>query len=150
MKNYLQKKFNKNGVFLVIEDDLSGSKIRGAFKVLNDKPAIYSTRKHNRITDIYFALFHELDHLKSDYSGAKSGSLISFDKNDKVGYELKTDKQIFNWVADDKTYNVIKKDYQNVNERVIKAFFAYRLAHDGIISYQSKFYQNNNILINLD
>lgn len=146
----LVEKFNENGVFLVIEDDLSGSKIRGAFKVLNDKPAIYLTRKHKRIADIYFALFHELAHLKSDYSRAKSGSLISFDKNDKVDYELKADKQAFNWMVDDKTYNEIKKDYQNVPDEVIKAFFAYRLAHDGIISYQSKFYQNNNILINLD
>lgn len=103
------EKFNENGVFLVIEDDLSGSKIRGAFKVLNDKSAIYLTRKHNRITDIYFALFHELAHLKSDYSRAKRGSLISFDKNDKVDYELKADKQAFNWMVDDKIYNEIKK-----------------------------------------
>lgn len=76
---------------------------------MNDKPAIYLTRKHKRISDIYFALFHELDHLKSDYSRAKRGSLISFDKNDKVDYELKADKQAFNWMVDDKTYNVIKK-----------------------------------------
>ena len=67
------------------------------------------TRKHNRITDVYFALFHELDYLKSDYSRAKSSSLISFDKNDKADYELKADKQAFNWMVDDKIYNVIKK-----------------------------------------
>ena len=111
-----RRKINENSVFLVIEDDLSGSKIRGAFKVSNDKPAIYLTRKHKRIAD----------------------------------YELKSDKQAFDWMVDDKNYNEIKKDYKNANEKVIKSFFAYRLTYDGIISYQSKFYQNNNILINLD
>lgn len=146
----LVEKFNENGVFLVIEDDLTGSKIRGAFKVLNDKPAIYLTRKHKRIADIYFALFHELAHLKRDYSRAKRGSLISFDKNDQKDYELNADKQAFNWMIDDKTYNGIKKNYENIKNGVIKSFLAYRLANDGIISYKSNFYQNNNILLNLE
>lgn len=73
----LIEEFNKNGIYLAIEDDLTGTKVRGAFKVLNDKPAIYITRKHKRYADIYFALLHELAHCKSDFNRAKSGSIIS-------------------------------------------------------------------------
>ena len=73
----LIKVFNDNGIFLAIEKDLTGSKIRGAFKVLNIKPAIYITKKHKRYADIYFALLHELAHCKSDFNRAKSGSWIS-------------------------------------------------------------------------
>lgn len=62
----LVEEFNKNGIYLFIEDDLPGTKTRGAFKVLNNTPAIYLTRKHKRIADIYFALLHELAHYKSD------------------------------------------------------------------------------------
>ena len=50
----LIKVFNENGVYLVIEDDISGSKIRGAFKVHRDALAIYITRKYKRIADVYF------------------------------------------------------------------------------------------------
>ena len=35
-----------NGIYLVIQSDLPGSKIRGAFKVNKDIPAIYLTLKH--------------------------------------------------------------------------------------------------------
>ena len=146
----LIEKFNENGVFLVIEDDLAGSKIRGAFKVLNNKPAIYLTRKHKRIADIYFSLLHELAHLKSDYTKAKSGVVISYEENEKLDFEEKADKQAFNWMVEDEIYNNIKYEYNNIPESIIKSFLVYRLANDGIISYKSKLYQKNNILINLD
>ena len=142
--------FNANGIFLVIEDDLPGSKVRGAFKVLNNKPAIYLTRKHKRIADIYFALLHELAHLKSDYSRAKSGSIVSYEIEENVDYEKRADKQAFNWMIDDKIYNNLKYNYDNIPECVVKSFLVYRLARDGIISYKSKLYQKYNILTNLD
>ena len=52
----LIKEFNKNGIYLAIEDDLPGSKIRGAFKVLNDKPAIYIKQKS--IKDLLIYILH--------------------------------------------------------------------------------------------
>ena len=77
-KEELTKVFNENGIYLVIEDDLDNSKVRGAFRVHNDKPAIYLTTKYKRYADIYFALLHELAHCKSDFNRAKNGSLISY------------------------------------------------------------------------
>ena len=145
-KDDLIKLFNDNGIYLAIEDDLPGAKIRGAFKVLGDKPAIYITRKHKRYADVYFALLHELAHCKSDFNRAQKGSLISLTDNEEIDdYEIRADKQAFNWMIDDELYNKIKSDYKNVeNYNVIKSFFAYRLANDKIIVYSSNFYQTNN------
>lgn len=145
----LISEFNNNGIYLVIQDDLKGSKIRGAFKVLNDKPAIYLTRKHKRIADVYFALLHELAHCKSDYNRAKSGSIVSYlDKNNIDDYEIKADVKAFEWMINNTDYEKIKIDINNINDKkIIKSFAVYRLANDHLISYSSDLYQKNNILI---
>ena len=148
-KNKLVKVFNENGIFLAIESDLSGSKIRGAFRVLNNKPAIYITTKHKRFADIYFALLHELAHCKSDFNIAKKGSIISYaDEWCNEDYEERADKTAFNWMINDNDYFIIKDNKDYTNNNVIKSFLVYRLAHDKIISYSSKMYQENNKLIN--
>lgn len=148
-KEELIKKFNEYGIFLAIEKDLKGSKIRGAFKVLNDKPAIYISKKHNRYADIYFALLHELAHCKSDFNRAKSGSIVSTDDDtDLEDYELKADSTALNWMINDSLYNIIKDNYKDIDSfDVIKSFFVYRLAKDNIIKYSSDLYQNNNLLL---
>ena len=151
-KNELIKQFNENGIFLAIENDLKGSKIRGAFKVLNDKPAIYITKKYKRYADIYFALLHELAHCKSDFNRAKSGSIVSIeDQFDKEEYELKADKTALNWMINDKEYELIKNEYNDIdNLNVVKSFYVYRLAKDKIIDYSSKLYQENNKLLDIN
>lgn len=148
-KDILIKVFNENGIFLAIENDLKGAKIRGAFKVLNNKPAIYITKKHKRYADIYFALLHELAHCKSDFNRAKNGSIVSLqDDKDESDYEIRADKTAYNWMVCDELYEKIKNDYKNMdNYDVVKSFFVYRLAKDGILSYSSKMYQENNKLI---
>lgn len=140
----LKKKFNECGIFLAIEEDLKGSKIRGAFRVHNNKPAIYLTKKYKRIADVYFALLHELAHCKTDFNRAKSGSIVSlYDDDDKSDYELKADKQALNWMVPEKDYEEI------VNSKVykyeIESFLVYRLAQDNHISYNSKLYQEKNV-----
>lgn len=148
-KEKLIKAFNDNGIFLAIEPDLKGSKIRGAFRVLNNKPAIYITTKHKRYGDVYFALLHELAHCKSDFNRAKSGSIISImDDKETDDYELRADKTALNWMVSDAIYNELKEDYNNFSKDIIPSFLAYRLALDKIINYSSSFYQNNNKLIN--
>lgn len=142
----LIKMFNCNGIALVIEKDIPGSKIRGAFKVHKDVPAIYITYKHKRIADIYFALLHELAHCKSDFNKAKASNLISFEDNE---IEDKADKEAYNWMVDDKYYQSIiqNKNYDISKEDNPKCFIVYRLAHDKIINYSSNLYQKYNIII---
>ena len=148
-ENKLILKFNENGIFLAIEDDLKGTKVRGAFKVLNDKPAIYITKKHKRYADIYFALLHELAHCKSDFNRAKSGSIITLlDDKETEDYEIKADKKALDWMVSDKIYENIKYNYKKIDELdVVKSFYVYRLAKDNIIKYSDKLYQKYNLLI---
>ena len=149
-KDRLIKEFNKNGIFLAIEPDLKGAKIRGAFRVLNDKPAIYITPKYNRYADIYFAILHELAHCKSDFNRAKSGSFVSLENvHSDEDYELRADRTAFNWMVDDKIYQKIidTKEYDNNSQ--VPCFLAYRLAYDKQISYKSNYYQKNNKVINI-
>ncbi len=150
-ENKLIMEFNKNGIFLAIQDDLRGTKVRGAFKVLNDKPAIYITRKHKRYADIYFALLHELAHCKSDYNRAKSGSIITMlDDKETEDYEIKANMQALDWMVPNKIYDKIKINYENIEELdVVKSFFVYRLARDKIIKYSDSLYQKYNPLVNI-
>lgn len=144
-KNKLINRFNDAGIFLAIEPDLKGAKIRGAFRVLNNKPAIYITTKYNRYADVYFALLHELAHCKSDFNRAKNGSIVSYEnESSKEDYEIRADKTALNWMIDDKEYeNIINnKNYSNLN-----CFIVYRLARDGYIEYSSSIYQKNNKII---
>ncbi len=145
----LIKKFNEMGIFLVIQNDIPGSKIRGAFKVHRKTPAIYITRKHLRIADIYFALLHELAHCKSDFNKAKSESIISY-KTEINELEAKADKQAYSWMVDDEYYNeIINNSNYNIHleNNYPKSFILYRLAKDGYIKYDSKEYQLYNKLL---
>ena len=145
--NELREIFNKNGIYLVIQDDIPGSKIRGAFRVHRGVPAIYLTRKYKRIADIYFALLHELAHCKTDFNKAQAESLVSYDA-DKC--EERADKQAFDWMINDDYYNYVclLDDYSIEREKNYpKAFIVYRMAKDGRINYNSKIYQDCNVLI---
>ena len=145
----LVEEFNKNGIYLVIQQDLPKSKIRGAFKVNKDTPAIYLTLKHKRIADIYFALLHELAHCKSDFNKAKANSLISTDVEDDE-IEKRADNQAYNWMVDSKYYEEIKKSINyNIEKEnnYPKSFIVYRLALDKQIEYSSKEYQKYNKIV---
>ena len=143
----LIKQFNKNGIQLVIQDDLPGSKIRGAFKVNKDTPSIYLTHKYKRIADIYFALLHELAHCKSDFNKAKATNLVSYDDGE---CEDKADKQALNWMVDDKYYKsiLLNSSYDICKEnKYPKSFILYRLALDKHVDYSNEYYQFYNKII---
>ena len=148
----LVKEFNKNGIYFVIEDDIPGAKIRGAFRVHRGKPAIYLTRKHRRIADIYFALLHELAHCKTDFNKAQASSFVSYE--DEVNEsEQKADDQAFNWMVENSYYKeyCVKDTYEIEEEQKYPtSFVVYRLAHDNYLDYSSKEYQKYNFLLPKD
>ena len=145
----LIKKFNQYGIYLVIQDDVKGTNVRGAFKVFIKNPAIFITRKYKRVADIYFVLLHELAHLKSDYNRGKKAAIVSMEgEHGKDDYEVNADNKALNWMVDDELYKHIKNDLNLLeNEKKLAPFLVYRLAWDGIIKYNSKIYQDNNPII---
>lgn len=140
-KSSLIKIFNKHGLYLVIEDALKGTKIRGCTKVVGDNPAIYMTCYLKEKSSFYFALYHELGHVKSDYNKAKSKVIIDGD----VSLEKRADLFAVNQMIDEKTYKLILENFGDkekiCNENNIPLCFLYsKLAHDKIIKYTDKLY----------
>lgn len=148
----LTETMNENGIYFTMQEDIPGSKIRGAFKVHRDIPAIYLTYKHKRIADIYFALLHELAHCKSDFNKAKGTCLVSSQNDENTAdVEDKADIQAYNWMVEEKYYNnVCKSINYDINEETEypKSFVLYRLAHDREIEYRDSDYQKYNFIIN--
>lgn len=132
--------FNKYGIYLVIEDALKGSKIRGAMMVKGKNPTIYMTKYKKEKSSFYFALYHELGHVKTDYNKAKNRVFV--DDEEK---ETKADLFALNEMIDHNLYNEMKEDINNsssicLSNNIPLSFLYSRLAYDNIISYSSKEY----------
>ena len=70
---------------LHVKKALTGTKIRGCFRVKGKQPAIYVTDNYAGKDSFFFELFHELGHCKSDYNEGKNKVIID-------GNDLKEEK----------------------------------------------------------
>ncbi len=135
----LIKLFNKYGIYLVVEDALNGSKVRGCTKVLGNHPAIYMTTYLKEKASFYFALYHELGHVKSDYNKAKNKVII--DGDDDI--EKRADAFALNQMIEKEIYKDILDNYDN-KEKICKdkkiplCFLYSRLAKEGKINYSDE------------
>ena len=75
---------NSYGILFVSEKALSGTKVRGCFKVKAKTPAIYITSNYSAKDSFYFELFHELGHCKSDYNMAQNKTIIDGDEEREI------------------------------------------------------------------
>lgn len=142
-ENNIVKCLNKYGIYLVIEDALNGTKIRGCMMVKADNPVIYLTKLYKDKASFYFALYHELGHVKSDYNKAKSKVII--DEDDFL--EKRADEFALNMMIRPSIWNEIIKDKNNVlsiceENNIPVCFGVWRLAKEDYIDYTSKLYNN--------
>ena len=140
-KDNLIKLFNKFGIYLVIEDALKGTKIRGCTKVVGSNPAIYMTCYLKEKSLFYFSLYHELGHVKSEYNKAKSKVII----NGSDDEEKRADNFSLNEMIPNDIYKLIldnfdKKDKIAKENNIPLCFLYSRLAYEGKISYKDKNY----------
>lgn len=143
-ENNIKKILNKYGIYLIIEDALEGTKIRGCMQVKINNPVIYLTKLYKDKSSFYFALYHELGHVKSDYNEAKNKIIVEEENEEK---ETKADTFALNTMIDSK----ILKSINEINERnLIKiseennipmCFIVSRLAYENKIKYSSNLYQ---------
>ena len=108
-----------------------------------DNPVIYLTKLYKDKASFYFALYHELGHVKSDYNKAKSKIIIDEDEF----LEKRADQFAINTMISPSIWNEIINDKNNVlricEENNIPVCFATsRLAKEGYIDYTSKLYNN--------
>lgn len=142
--NKIQKEFNKYGFYFVIENALPGTKVRGCSKVRKDKPAIYLTKLYNDKASIYFALYHELGHLKHQYNKAKNKYIIDEDDN----LELVADKFAFDNMIDKESWNIIitsdniieTSKIVSKEKKIPMCFIVRSLAYNNYIKYTDEFY----------
>lgn len=137
-------KFNELGMYLVVTSALKGTKIRGCAKVKRDKPTIYLTTLYKDKASFYFALYHEIGHIKKNYSMAKNKCIIDSDENiereaDIFAIDVMIPRNIWNKVIN--SGNIEKEALIQSNQYKIPiCFFARRLAKEGYIKYSSAFY----------
>ena len=144
-KERLIKLFNKYGIYLVIEDALSGTKIRGCTSVKLKNPAIYITTDLKEKASFYFTLYHELSHVKTDYNMAKNKIIIN---DGDIDLEDNRDKFALEQMINNKLYKKIllnRKEEKELclNNNIPLCFLYSRLAYEGKISYKSKEYLDN-------
>lgn len=139
----IQKILNLYGIYFVVEKALSGSKVRGCFKVKGKNPAIYITQNYKAKDSFYFELFHELGHCKSDYNEAKSKVIVEGNETQ----ELRADKFALNTMIPEDIWNEILEDYSEKNLKTLSnnnkipmSFIVGRLAKTGKIGYKSTLY----------
>ena len=140
----LVKYFNSKGLYLVIEKALKGTKVRGASKVKRNKPAIYLTTLYQDKSSFYYALYHELGHIKKHYSMAKNKYLIDGEER----LEEEADKFAFNEMISCDLWKIITEsnDLENKSLDISKeynipmCFIVRSLAKEGYIKYNSSFY----------
>lgn len=139
--------FNKNGMYLVIEDALKGTKIRGCARVRGNKPTIYLTKLYKDKASFYFALYHELGHIKQSYSKAKNKFIID---SDEVLEKYADEFALNNMISKDLWNNIINSD--DIKKESLKVskdnniplcFIVRNLAYNNYIKYSDKFYLDN-------
>lgn len=142
----IRKILNKYGVFFVYEKALPGTKVRGCFKVKLNQPAIYITSNYASKGSLYFELFHELGHMKSDFNEAKSKVIV--EGNDLQ--EKRADEFAINAMINEKVWEKIIQDMSIDNlqkisreNRIPMSFIVSRLANLNLIEYNSKLYLDN-------
>lgn len=133
--------FNKYGIYLVIEDALCSTKIRGCSLVKGNNPCIYITKYFKDKASFYFTLYHELGHIKRDYNKLKNKIIVNEDKSeekeiDEYALNLMIPKDIWNSIKN----NIDNKDIICKNNNIPLCFLYSRLAYEKIISYRSKEY----------
>ena len=142
----LIKYFNSKGLYLVVMPALKGTKIRGCARVRKNKPAIYLTTLYKDKASFYYALYHELGHIKKHYNMAKNRYLIDGEDNlEKEADEFAFDKMIPNkiWKEIISSDNIEKKSIEvSIDYNIPMCFIVRSLAASKYISYSGSFYNN--------
>lgn len=143
-EDLLKNLFRKYGIYLIIEDTLPGTKIRGCSMVKKNNPCIFISRMFKEKSSLYFTLYHELGHIKTDFNKLKNKIVVNDreneDSQDKFALGCmisESDFQKMQTMSEDEIVNFCSENY------IPLTFYYTRLAFLGIISYKDKKYLNS-------
>ena len=140
-----RKWLNNKGVYLVIQDAITNSKVRGALTYHRKKPAIFLSLRFKTHDHAWFALAHEIGHLLLHPNG-KETSLTFEEDVDKPRSVQEEEANSFarDFFIDDKAYKAYvalgvptKKSiiHFSLSQNVLPGIVVATLQHDGIIAY---------------
>ncbi|PKM67566.1 MAG: DNA-binding protein [Firmicutes bacterium HGW-Firmicutes-2] len=137
-----RKLFNRLGIYFVVCEAITNSKVRGALTTYNNHPAIYISGRFRSHAHIWFAIIHEIFHLLLHYD--KKELLISYEEENENAKETEANQHTRNLLVNAQAYHGFVDEGQFSKEKIISfsqsqdilpEFIVGFLQHDGIIGF---------------
>lgn len=118
-------------------------------EVKGNNPAIFLSTMYKEKFSFYYALYHEIVHVKRDYNKGKNKILVNNDDNEKL-----TDVLALNFMIDPISWELIKDDLSKISkickeEKIPLCFLYTRMAYEKMIKYNDSEYLSHRESINL-
>ncbi len=137
-----QKLCNKLGIYFVMCEGITNSKVRGALTTYKNHPAIYISGRFKSHSHIWFAIMHEIAHLILHYD--KKETLISFEEDSQNIKEDEANKFARDVFISEEDYERFIENRNFTKEKILEfahnqnllpCFVVAFLKHDGLIEY---------------
>lgn len=140
--NSCRKLLNKLGIYFVICEAITNSKVRGVLTTYKNHPAIYISKRFKTHDHIWFAIMHEIGHLLKHYNSKSINITYDMENKNIDTKEKEANKFAREIFIKDSDYNNFIKE-KNFTEKSISKFaqennildgiLVARMQHDGII-----------------
>lgn len=145
--NSCRKLCNQLGIYLILCEAITNSKVRGAVTTYKDHPAIYLSARFKSHDHLWFAFIHEIAHLLLHYN--RKDVIITFedrDTNDKEAEANEFARDFF--INSDDYIKFVKNNVftdQSIRrfacqQEVLPGIVVARLQHEGLIDYNQLSY----------
>lgn len=80
----LRRFSNELGMIFVFHESIPNAKIRGAVRIIDDRPVIYVSDRYKRLDTLYFAFIHEIGHIIKRTASKESYEILIEDDEEKL------------------------------------------------------------------
>lgn len=144
--NSCRKLCNKLGIYLVLCENITNSKVRGALTTYKGHPAIYLSGRFKSHSHIWFAFIHEVGHLLLHYN--KNDTIISIEEQtgvkeeeaNRFAREFFMDEGEYRKFIEGHSYSKDKIREFARQQNTLPMFVVARLKHDKEIGYEEYAY----------
>ena len=80
----LRRFSNELGMIFVFHESIPNAKIRGAVRIIDDRPVIYVSDRYKRLDTLYFAFIHEIEHIIKKTASEDTYEILVEDDEEKL------------------------------------------------------------------
>jgi plasmid maintenance system antidote protein VapI/Zn-dependent peptidase ImmA (M78 family) len=137
-----RKLCNRLGIYFVVCEAVTNSKVRGALTTYNSHPAIYISGRFKSHAHIWFAIIHEISHILLHYD--KRETLISYEEQIEDDKETEANQYTRNLLVNEEAYSEFiregKFNKENIvafsrKQDILPEFVVGFLQHDRLIDF---------------